>query len=150
MNAGGEGGGAAPSPAPACARRCTPAFRQAAPRLADVPALCMPTCTRTLTPPPPPTARPRPTPHAPPPPPPQASNLTGFFEHLMAPGAAVEHFSHDMHDLPVRARALLAELAAGPARLRRMTGARAGGRGARAAAGGGGGWGSPSWLRGDA
>ncbi|KIZ01707.1 hypothetical protein MNEG_6255 [Monoraphidium neglectum] len=30
----------------------------------------------------------------------QASNLTGFYEHLLAPGHTVEHFSNSLHDLP--------------------------------------------------
>ncbi|KAI8476110.1 MAG: hypothetical protein J3K34DRAFT_516785 [Monoraphidium minutum] len=46
-----------------------------------------------------------------------ASNLTGFFEHLLAPGSALEHYSPSLHDLPVRAEGLLAEWAADPARL---------------------------------
>ncbi|KAF6257123.1 hypothetical protein COO60DRAFT_33422 [Scenedesmus sp. NREL 46B-D3] len=37
----------------------------------------------------------------------QASNLTAFFEHLVAPGAVVQHYAHDLSDLPVRVRSLL-------------------------------------------
>lgn len=32
----------------------------------------------------------------------QASNYTGFFEHLIAPGHTIHHFSNDLHDLEVR------------------------------------------------
>jgi hypothetical protein len=32
----------------------------------------------------------------------QASNFTAFFEHLVAPGHLVEHFSNDLDDLLVR------------------------------------------------
>jgi hypothetical protein len=60
----------------------------------------------------------------------QASNLTGFFEHALAPGSALEHYSYSMHDLPVRAEALLAEWHADPSRLWRTAGARASARGA--------------------
>lgn len=53
----------------------------------------------------------------------QASNLTAFFEHLAAPGGAmVEHYAHDLSDLPQRAAALLAELRDSPERLLRMAG----------------------------
>lgn len=55
----------------------------------------------------------------------QASNLTGFFEHLMAPGHALEHYSHSLHDLPVRAEALLAEWRRDPTRLWKAAGGRA-------------------------
>jgi hypothetical protein len=35
----------------------------------------------------------------------------GFFEHVMPPGGegVVEHYSNDMHDLPVRAKQLVEE-----------------------------------------
>lgn len=52
----------------------------------------------------------------------QASNLTAFFEHVIAPGTVVEHYAPDLSDLPVRARALLEELRRSPARLIRMAG----------------------------
>lgn len=52
----------------------------------------------------------------------QASNLTAFFEHLMAPGDVIEQYSPGLSDLPVRARALLEELQRSPARLVRMAG----------------------------
>jgi hypothetical protein len=52
----------------------------------------------------------------------QASNLTAFFEHVMAPGAVVEQYSADLSDLPVRARQLLGELRQQPDRLMRMAG----------------------------
>jgi len=52
----------------------------------------------------------------------QASNLTGYFEHLMAPGVIVEHYHHELIDLPSRAAALLQEIQqpAGRQRLLRM------------------------------
>jgi hypothetical protein len=49
----------------------------------------------------------------------QASNLTAFFEHLAAPGLVVQHYSHDLSDLPVRVRGLLQQQ---PGELRRMAG----------------------------
>jgi hypothetical protein len=52
----------------------------------------------------------------------QASNLTAFFEHVMAPGAAVEQYAPDLSDLPARARQLLEELQQQPGRLMRMAG----------------------------
>lgn len=52
----------------------------------------------------------------------QASNLTAFFEHLVVPGVVVEHYAHDLSDLPVRAATLLQELRVQPDRLLRMAG----------------------------
>lgn len=52
----------------------------------------------------------------------QASNLTAFFEHLMAPGVVVEQYAPDLSDLPVRARQLLDELQQQPDRLVKMAG----------------------------
>lgn len=52
----------------------------------------------------------------------QASNLTAFFEHIMAPAAVSEHFAPDLADLPVRVQQLLGELQQRPARLLRMAG----------------------------
>lgn len=52
----------------------------------------------------------------------QASNLTAFFEHVMAPGAVVEQYAADLSDLPVRVRQLLEELQQQPDRLLRMAG----------------------------
>jgi hypothetical protein len=49
----------------------------------------------------------------------QASNLTAFFEHLAAPGLMVQHYAHDLSDLPVRVRGLLQQQ---PGELRRMAG----------------------------
>eukprot|EP00878_Enallax_costatus_P026966 GHUV01028982.1.p1 GENE.GHUV01028982.1~~GHUV01028982.1.p1 ORF type:complete len:289 (+),score=69.74 GHUV01028982.1:348-1214(+) len=50
----------------------------------------------------------------------QASNLTAFFEHLVAPGTVVDHYAHDLSDLPVRVKTLLKELQSSPTRLIRM------------------------------
>jgi len=52
----------------------------------------------------------------------QASNLTAFFEHIAAPGFVVEHYNHDLSDLPVKVATLLQELQQKPARLLRMAG----------------------------
>jgi hypothetical protein len=52
----------------------------------------------------------------------QASNLTGFFEHVMAPGAVLEQYAPDLSDLPVRARQLLLEMQQQPGRVLRMAG----------------------------
>lgn len=52
----------------------------------------------------------------------QASNLTGFFEHVMAPGAVLEQYAPDLSDLPLRARQLLQEMQQQPGRLLRMAG----------------------------
>lgn len=52
----------------------------------------------------------------------QASNLSAFFEHVMAAGTVVEQYAHDLSDLPVKARALLQELQQSPTRLTRMAG----------------------------
>jgi hypothetical protein len=52
----------------------------------------------------------------------QASNLTGFFEHVMAPGAVLEQYAPDLSDLPTRARQLLREMQQQPGRLLRMAG----------------------------
>lgn len=52
----------------------------------------------------------------------QASNLTSFFEHVMAPGAVVEQYAPDLSDLPVRAQQVLSEWQRQPDRLIRMTG----------------------------
>ncbi|KAF8059989.1 hypothetical protein HT031_004927 [Scenedesmus sp. PABB004] len=64
----------------------------------------------------------------------QASNLSGFFEHLLPPGVAAEHWAPDASDLPARAAALLGELAASPRRLVAMAGAPGGFLGAAGAA----------------
>lgn len=37
----------------------------------------------------------------------QASNLTAFHEHIMAPGVVVEQFASDLHDLPIRVQQVL-------------------------------------------
>lgn len=62
----------------------------------------------------------------------QASNLTAFFEHVMAPGAgsgagsgaaaAVEHCAADLSDLPVRVRELLGQNQGDPNKPLRMAG----------------------------
>lgn len=52
----------------------------------------------------------------------QASNLTAFFEHVMAPGVAMEQYAVDLSDLPTRARELLGEMQSQPGRLIRMAG----------------------------
>jgi hypothetical protein len=49
----------------------------------------------------------------------QASNLTAFFEHLAAPGPVLQHYAHDLSDLPVRVRGLLQQQ---PGELLRMAG----------------------------
>jgi hypothetical protein len=59
----------------------------------------------------------------------QASNLTGFFEHLAAPGPVVHHYAHDLSDLPVRVRGLLQQQP--PGELSRMAGEAVGAAGQR-------------------
>jgi hypothetical protein len=49
----------------------------------------------------------------------QASNLTAFFEHLAVPGRVVQHYAHDLSDLPVVVRGLLQQQ---PRELARMAG----------------------------
>lgn len=57
------------------------------------------------------------------PPYPQATNLSSFWDHLLPPTTALEYYAPDLHDLPVRAAALLGEAEANPARLWAATGA---------------------------
>lgn len=52
----------------------------------------------------------------------QASNLTAFFEHLAAPGIVVEHYAHDLSDLPGRTAALLQQLQKEPGWAVKMAG----------------------------
>lgn len=52
----------------------------------------------------------------------QASNLTAFFEHVMAPGTVMEQYAADLSDLLVRARQLLGEVQQQPDRMLRMAG----------------------------
>ncbi|GFR51137.1 hypothetical protein Agub_g13492 [Astrephomene gubernaculifera] len=42
-----------------------------------------------------------------------ASNHTAFFEHLYAPGVAIEQFSRNLSDLPIKARRMIADCMAG-------------------------------------
>ncbi|KAG1677226.1 hypothetical protein FOA52_013425 [Chlamydomonas sp. UWO 241] len=50
----------------------------------------------------------------------QTSNATAFFEHLLAPGSAIETFSNDLSDFVGRSSSMLAELESDPARLQRQ------------------------------
>lgn len=51
----------------------------------------------------------------------QASNMTAYFEHLLAPKQSIELFANDVRELPARVEELLAEHATRPLRILHMT-----------------------------